>query len=624
MGDRSRTIIRLVATGALGVGLLGSATPAQAATAKPYDGSTGTVAFSDATTGPAPSTVDAVLDRVKAQLCTTGKVKAHRVSLSKALKRADKFVTHAASKRAVRKMAHSKSTRTGAKAMAVAAAAAAGGHNTAALSALLVAHSRAPKDPAPLIGASVYLTTAGLPNEALALLKQAKKLKAPNNKQAAFGVSQRAALDNNTGYADLLLHNWSGAVKKLTAAVKLAPALAEAQRNLAMAWLCKGDKDKAKQAIFLSVHRQPFRGDLVLGTPYAPTNQLLDLSGGKSVTLPNLKLPATVSVGAATFDDFVAYQGELNTEIGEISAARGTAMAAENAAEFSGRLTPATVTRTRSLLLRAAGGFGSDPDIAALAKKAGTAQSGFDTVQERLESQAGFDCSDPGTSHAQLLGALNAWVKANRDLIQAEYRRITALAAHLHNKAAYDVAIAWARFYVVVGLGVEAGGAVALTTYDKHCAPPTSPVPVDDSDPDFHAPAPCPSGTSGGHFSFKFILVKLALKVDCEQVSLTASTGSPIGIFGRVTKSYRNGTVTFFGGPQAGIGKEAAGWGAKAGVRDGLYITVDSATGKLTDIGMRVEGDAKGGAGKSHSFSAGDGMNFTFVGANPIGSLVGL
>lgn len=624
MGDSSRSVVALMATGAVTVGLLGAATTAQAATIKPYDGRTGTVAFSDSTTGPSTSAIDALLDSARKQLCASGAVKAHRVSLPKALERAEKFVTRNASKRAVRQMTRSTLTKTGDKAMAVAAAATAGGHQTAALSALLTAHLRAPKDPAPLIGASVYLTAAGLPNEALALLKQAKKLKAPNNKRAAFGVSQRAALDNNIGYANLLLHNWSAAAKKLQAAAKLSPTLAEAQRNLATAELCKGDKKKAKQAIFLSVHRQPFRGDLALGTPYAPTSELLDLTGGKSVTLPNLKLPTTPSAGAATFDDFVAYQKELNTEVGDVGTARGQAMAAENAAEFSGRLTPATVTRTRSLLLRAAGGFSSDSDIAALARKATTAQSGFDAVEERLESQAGFDCSDPVTSHADLLGALNAWVKANRDLIQAEYRRITALAAHLQNKTAYDVAMEWARFYVVVGLGVEVGGAVALTTYDKHCVPETTPVPVDDSDPGFQAPAPCPSGTQGGHLAFKFIVTKFELKLDCEQISLTATTGKPIGIFGQVTKSYRNGTVTFFGGPQGTAGKEVAGWGAKAGVRDGVYITVDSATGELTDIGMRVEGDAKGGAGKAHSFSVSDAMNFTFVGANPIGNLVGL
>jgi hypothetical protein len=618
-----RRVTVVAATVGLGAGLLGGASSAQAASSTPYDGRTGTVAFSDSSTGPTPAALDVMLDAARQQLCQTRAIKTHKVSSGKALKRADKFVAHASSKHAVRAMAHSSTTKTGAKAMAVAAEAAAGGRNTAALSALLVAHDRSPKDPAPLIGASVYLTTAGMPNEAVALLAKAKKLKSPRHERAAFGVTQRAALDNNLGYADLLLHKWPAAISKLRAAVKLSPSLAEAQRNLAMGWLCKGDKKKAKQAIFMSVHRQPFRGDLVEGTPYAPTSQLLDLSGGKSVTLPNLKLPATPAEGSASFDDFVALQGQNNDEVAAINQARGDAMSKEFAAEFSGRLTPATVSRTRSLLLRAAGAFSSDPDIAALSDKASNALYDFHDRASALESQAGFDCSDPVASHAQLLGALNSFVTANRNLIQAEYRRITALAAHLSNRAAHDVAMEWARFHVVVGLGSGLSGAVSLTVYDRNCAPASEPVPVDDSAPGTPAPAPCPSQLPGAHFSLKF-LVKFELKVDCEQVSFTASFGKPIGVFGRVTKDYRHGTVTFFGGAQGGIGKAAGGWGAKAGLRDGIYLTVDSATGKLDDIGMRVEGDAKGGIGKGHSFAAGDHMNFTFVGANPIGELVGL
>jgi Flp pilus assembly protein TadD len=599
-------------------------TCAPTASAAPFTGAgNGVLAFSDAIQSPGPLGLMPRMPSLAQQLCAQKAAPARKLSLARALAHASRFAGHDAGAKAVRRFRRSKDARSERSALTAAAAAAADGRPTGALVALLRAHDLKPRDATPLIGAAAFLTQAGMPSEALALLARAQRLHPA--KRGPFGVSPRAALANNRGYADLALHRWGAAEKVLRSARKQAPLLSEAGRNLAVALLCQNKQQPAAQMLFFALRRQQFKGDLVAGSAvpagsqHYATPELFDLSHGVRPTLPSYHYPATVDEGAALRDGYFALQKQLSDDQAATIAEHHQAEA--NLYLYDKTTSPATRMRRQEIIL-AAIGAGGDPDIAPLDQKAGDLQSALGDIQLHSFDQAGPHCDGADALHANWLSTLQAYDKAERDLIVAVYQRQTGLAANLSDPVAHSAVLGFAREDVDIGLGLLASEAGFLATYDFGCFhDDQSAPPVAEGETDTPASPPCPTGLESKAFSINLKLVKI--DVDCENVAVTAKIGAGwLGGFGRVSHNYGTGETTIFAGPQAGVKKSLLGYGAGAAVRDGLYLTTD-ASGAVKDFGFRVEHQESvkiPGLGKA---SSGDGMNFTFVGTSPIGSLVG-
>lgn len=597
---------------------------APAASAAPFTGQgTGLLAFSDGISTPAPAGLEAQLAALAPTLCAGKAPRARSLSLATALAHAQRFVARDAGNRAVSHFLRSPDARRASSALAAAAAAASAGKPTAALAALLRAHALAPRDPTPLIGAAAFLTPAGMPNEALALLAAAKRMHPA--KQGPFGVSPLAALENNAGYAELALHAWGAAERTLGVARRSAPLLAEAGRNLAAAQLCHGKRKDAAQTIFFAVRRQRLTGDLLVGasSPTAPKRfaspELFDLSHGETIVLPTILYSADIAGGGALRDSYDALAQDLSDQIDALSSAQGQADGTLFQAEQT--MSPATRLRTREIVTAAADAL-ADPDIALLDRQATDLQIQLGDIELASFDQAGYHCDDAEATHAKWLSTMQAYDTAERNVIAATYRRQTALAANLRNSHARDAVLLAAKVMALQQLELIPHQAAFMASYDFGCTgADQSGAAVEQGELGEPAPPACPTGLEGSQLSIDLKLVKLM--VDCENLTVTGKIGSGwLGGFARVSHSFRSGETTFFAGPQAGVKKSFLGFGAGATVRDGLYMTVDS-SGAAKDFGFRVEHEESAHLPGFPRVSAADGMSFTFVGASPIGSLIG-
>jgi hypothetical protein len=186
--------------------------------------------------------------------------------------------------------------------------------------------------------------------------------------------------------------------------------------------------------------------------------------------------------------------------------------------------------------------------------------------------------------------------------------------ADLANPVAHQLALAQADYTLVGGFNATAVAPVALVTSiaDRICAPQQTAPPQQDINGNLNAPGvpPCPSGLQGIDFGLNLGI--LSFTVNCEEVSIGASSPGWIGAFGQVSHNFQSGSTTIFVGPQIGTSIQAGPFGGGAQAQVGGYITISS-QGEITDVGMRgqVSAGASVGAGSAYT---GTSLDFSFVG----------
>jgi Flp pilus assembly protein TadD len=225
----------------------------------------GTPSLSDLTTE-----VTGQLPWLQKTYCSYSAPKPKSLSLKTALADATSYLRKHSSAGARHEFASTSAAKTERGSLTAAAEATAASSTLAALDAVLRAHQLDPRDPLPLIDAGPILTDLKLPNEALAALAAAGRLKAPEHEP--WGISAKALLANNKGYALLALKKWSAAESALADATQASPDLSEAEINLALADVCQGKAKPAAHMMFFGVRRSPqVVGDLVEGGTGYPT-----------------------------------------------------------------------------------------------------------------------------------------------------------------------------------------------------------------------------------------------------------------------------------------------------------------------------------------------------------------
>jgi tetratricopeptide (TPR) repeat protein len=551
---------------------------------------------------------------LQSKYCQLTAPKARTLTLTTAVKNANSYLAAHSTAAARHAFANSAGAKHENTALAAGASAAAASSPTAALAALLRAHTLAPHDPMPLVDSAPVLTNLKLPNEALAFLTAAARMTPPVH--TPWGISAKALIANNKGYALLALKRWSDAQTALQAATKAAPALSEAELNLAEADLCQGRTAAAARMMFFGVRRDPqVVKDLVdggTGDP-TPTQAGVDVDHGAKITLPTYTYPKSMLAGALTAtgfrNDMIASSSkelDLVMQVNSLSSQLNSELANAN---------PATRRRTQQLVGVAITAK-VDPTITPLSDARLKIAGELDGLSTTRLGQMAV-CTSPNATHDQWLGLINKYDAATRAEISAEYQLETSAGASLENATAHEEVMVDASEWAQVLMSSLLQQADFLTMWDEQCTPnpPQSNAdPVDDATDDRGTSPRCPSGLAGKGWQLNVGPVQVS--VDCENVALEVDTGGWIGAFGNVSHNFTDGSTTIFAGPRAKV--NPGPWGPNLNFKDGLYMTFDS-SGAVKDMGARVETGSELNLGPAGGATfSGDSMNFSIVGASPV------
>ena len=568
-----------------------------------------TYAFLDPVMTSSPEGLALELAAREAELCTASPARVRPPSAARAVKKADRLLRRKAGRRALRTFAKSRHARSAPRAMAAAAGATAEGKPHAALAALLHARKLKPRDPRPLIAAAPVLTNLGMPNEALSFLKAAAKLKQP--KRALFGIKAKAGIANNRGFALLALGQWAGAEREFERAVRVSPELNEAHLNLAHALVCRKKPAEAGRAFFIGARRTRAAQKDIVGqseTTRIASTRLLDLSKGVTPALRPLRFPGSMTEGAQLWESYAQLS---DTAFDESLALQRESSTARNDAYTHLRTRPPATRRRATALIRAAATVDDEPDIRALGERADTLSSEFSSYfKTYITPQNPPDCGRWG----QMKSTFAAYETAQRQYITESYRRMTAIGAHLKTPQAHTAVMTEARYHVSFSMAQLINRYVNLTFYARSCASDEDQVLEATDRPDVVAgSASCPSGLAGKSFGLTFLFAQLS--VDCENVSLEVEAGGVLGGFVKVSKNFKNGKTTIYGGPRG----KAGAFGVGGNTKTGIYVTAGG-DGSISDVGIRVEAGVDLGAGPaSAGFDAGS-MDFTLMGLSSVAS----
>jgi hypothetical protein len=553
------------------------------------------------------SSLQSQLAMIESGTCRFPAVPARNLSLGTALSSASRLLVVGDGARALRRFDASPEARSYRRAMSAALAATLVNRPDAALAALLRAHALAPRDPRPLVDASVVLTGIGSPNEALALLGAAARLGEPG--RAPMGISRRAVLESDRGYALVALHQWRAAGAALSAAVRGAPLLSEAEHNLAVVKACTGQPGKAMLLLAAAARRDPVPASRLVVNKINQSSRprlsdTFDLSKGETAQLPMLSYPPDAPHGVAAYPQFLALDMQLQAK---------SSADAQLTGQLQGQLARvrlSLVTRRRiSDVLAGIGDAEQEPGIKPLADAWQSARINEATVGVTF-AQKGCGNRPSWLQSMQVLG------DDARKLAIAEYRLDTALAANLATPVAHQLALAISRYKLEATFNGTAVVPAAMWTNgeDRICAAQQSAAAsqeVSGSVVDSGVP-PCPSGLQGTDFGLSLGFVSFS--VNCDEVGLDVSSLGWIGAFGNLSHNFRTGSTTIMVGPQVGVNIQAGPFGGGAQARVGGYITVGG-DGAISDVGMRGQVGVSGSVGPTSAY-VGTSIDVSFAGAN--------
>lgn len=572
---------------------------------------TGIVSFADTRPLPSAAGITAMEGSLRQRYCTGAGQHPRTVTLTEALGAARRLVASDSHGRGFAAFSSSPDGRTEAAAIASAAGAVGAGKLSAALAALLRARQLKPKDPIPLIDAASLLTEAGRGNEALALLTAAGRLRLPRTDP--FGIGWPAFINADRGAALTVRHQFRLAETALQEALKAAPLLTEADQDLGVAYGCQGQTSRSTRYLVAAVTRQQFAaGDYVDHTTGDPFGQLnpadtLDTSQGEQLTLEQFRVPVTVAQGAAESIFFQSYSEQQVARMSQLN----TQASRDQAALFAqlDHKNSATYNRTEQIE-QAIGDAGNEPDIAPLLTAATDADTSLQEVLSSLMGPRG--CPDGGASHGQLTTRLSAVDAAWRKYATTLYERQTAFAADLSDPAAHNYAIDQAEYQAQATFAHIVNDWALTTSYDNLCAasgaPPDNPITEHRQEP---TPGACPTGSVNPSFSVNLLIFSFG--VDCETISAEVVLGDGwINGFLGVSKNYRTGGTTIYGGPQVGVKVSAGPFAGGATARGGVYVTFGS-DGNVVDVGMRAGSSIGAEVGPTAASISGPDATWSFV-----------
>jgi tetratricopeptide (TPR) repeat protein len=468
-------------------------------------------AFGDSHASPFAALVPSDLAQLQRTYCGGKGDRGPALSLAGGLKAARAVVAADSHGRGLKAFAHSPDGRSEDRAIADAVGSLGLGKPAAALAALLQAHAVAPRDPAPLIDAAALLNEAGRGRAALAFLKAAAKLRLPRTKP--FGIPWSAVAQANRGQALMVTHQYPAAEKALASALKTAPLLTEADQNMAVAYVCQGNQQKARPFFVAAIRRQAFAPSDYFGLstvdPFGelPSADILDLSQGQTLTLPNFKLPTTIDEGRAQEQAWVSMEQPLNQQGVALNQALNS-----DEVPLQAKLrtdSPATRQRTQDIIREIANAV-AEPDLAALSAQAVALQKQLGAYSAGVYTGGCLISGD----HSAWLAVAQRYQTVQRQFAVALYKRETALAANLEDPAAHQVAMDIARKDVEPNLFLLVNDGAQLTFYDYTCD--TNPNVLSPEDPESGstqepASLPCPSGLSAPDFSLNLIVFQVSV-----------------------------------------------------------------------------------------------------------------
>lgn len=269
-----------------------------------------------------PQQARSVLQQIRPVIANAASDDRGRLGFEQAIANARKFLNERASREALTAFNSSPHARDANRAGAAAVGAVTFGRPLAALAALLRAHELQPQNATHLAGLAAVLCYLGMPQEALAILESPI---VKNGRLAApLGKGGRAGVLNTQGFALLQLGRAKEAEAVLRQAVAQPNALDEAKTNLAAALWTQDEqtkKDEAGQLIAAVWRRTPSAAPKSTATQKTPPGETdragsedlpselfapaetrtakLDLSRGKRLRIPDLKIPATMEASVA-------------------------------------------------------------------------------------------------------------------------------------------------------------------------------------------------------------------------------------------------------------------------------------------------------------------------------------
>jgi tetratricopeptide (TPR) repeat protein len=600
-------------------------------------------AFSDTTQPLPPAVEQSRIDLIRIQHCGTEQQDLKDLTLKRALARAKRQLTQGAGADAMSQFRASVAYRSAGAAQEAAGQAVMAGAPAAALAALLRAHELQPHEASHLINAAGIASTIGMPNEAIALLDAAVAL--DDRDRTPMGISRQAIAATSRGTALVHLGRFADAQRAYEAAVALEPLMQEAYTGLAIAQTCRASdgedplpafrRGRSRQGQTARQPGQPGSG----GDPENPSVMPpIDDSQGELFDLRNVPFPPK-PVDAPQFDDYYEQfqRDELSWTI-EVSQ-REQALLQQMRAQ---PVQPATARRRDELLYLSRVVVGQAGELEQLrqqmvdeialatqARRPLFADGENEGEYGRFADEARAECDGSGDPecfdremrercvpranvvHNEVVNALGRAHDTARVYFTERSRRASAIAAHLKEPAAYQVAllnIARQDAVLVSALTAEAHFWVhVLDNHADHCVgadPPQQP-------PDAVGPPAVPGGTPCPPelkaISFALTLGPISVNGNCDEITVGGATPGWIGAFGEVTYG-RDGSVTVIAGARTGVGLGPAG----AEVRAGIYVRSD-ATG-IQDVGARVGSSVSVSAGPLQYGSSGS-SDLSFVGA---------
>lgn len=565
-----------------------------------------------------------------------------RLTLPQAIANARARLTRDASAAAIAGLRNSPAAGSTRSLQGAAVAAVVSGKPSAALAAWLIAYDKEPRNPSVLVNLAGLLARIGMPTEALALLDAADATGA--SIAAPAGLKGQAVALNNRGYALLLLRRWKEADVALRKALALEPQLSEAARNLAFVLNQEGDREEARRMFFVGVWRvrpqtivrsgagskpaspgappaDPFQSK-VTTRPALP--ELVDLSAGRRGKLPSLRHPTDV-------EEIVRFSAMTQRLVDECMA-RVTAASQRFGVVLGGLNTHPSAAKSlaerRSHNLSRLIPVDSEPDVKALlriAMDAGTALTAEaykinDSLKPAFREASNIKDANAKRARMMAIGndgirlitpAWNAFDDAQRKCFALSHWYTTAVAAQLgdpqwHEWAMLDAQTGANLAYVQLlhnstfGYRIAAGQGVGAAMRQRSVEEPEA---LENED------SPC---TGSATISIA-LTSAVSVSATCKSIGVEVGTEGWLGAFASVEYEFE-GKVTVFAGPKAELGIE--GLGTKVGMKDGLYITVDSKG--IQDVGARVafEGSTSAGPGVSVSTTY-DSMDFSFMPSVP-------
>jgi tetratricopeptide (TPR) repeat protein len=520
------------------------------------------------------------------------------------------------------------------KAEAAAFQAVAIGEPGAALAALLRAHDLRPSESRYLVAAAGLLTAIGAPREALALVERADAL--GPSRSAPFGINQQALALNAKGAALIALGQFTQAEPYLRAAIDIEPLLSEAKLNLSVAILCR-TKDSTGIGFFRAGQlRQPLFGPNGLTGP--PLDQQLDMTHGKTASLPELPLPGTYAQGLRMRTFYEDFGKVHQSKVDAINAG----ILSHRAAWYASKPSLLALTRTTEIMRLA---YGEDQpasiealkthladvheqthlgvtrisdqllkDSSAWHDEAGKACAGVygAEYQPCLNREYNARCGGPADSaNSKVVDLIRAEERAVHDYIGAYYPYATAIAANIADPDAHELLSLQIEFNMLhdwVSPMAPLGYWFA-TARQVNCGQPTGAETVEYQRPDVPHSDPCPPSVRGVKLAWS--LGGSTIEVNCEKVSIEvgAKVEGWFGAFGQIDYNPRTGRLMVFAGPK--VSGKIPGTGIGGSFKDGLYLRF-TGDGHLDDFGFRTSVSGSVGFGPM-SIKGGDSMDFSFA-----------